>query len=157
MRGPTLFSGYWNADAANADAFRDGWFHMGDVFRRNADGTLDFADRAKYLIKTGGENVYPAEIERVLMADPNVTDAAVVRVSDVRWGEAPVAFVSRSCDTVTQDTLMAACRAALAAYKLPRDIHFVAFEDFPRSTSGKIQRHVLEETLRDNLGPSGAK
>jgi len=157
MRGPTLFSGYWNADAANADAFRDGWFHMGDVFRRNADGTLDFADRAKYLIKTGGENVYPAEIERVLMADPNVTDAAVVRVSDTRWGEAPVAFVSRSCDTVTQDTLMAACRAELAAYKLPRDIHFVAFEDFPRSTSGKIQRHVLEETLRDNLAPSGAK
>ena len=152
MRGPTLFSGYWNADATNTEAFRDGWFHLGDVFRRNADGTLGFADRAKYLIKTGGENVYPAEIERVLMADPNVTDAAVVRVPDDRWGEAPVAFVSRSGDTATQDTLMAACRASLATYKLPREIHFIAFEDFPRSTSGKIQRHVLESSLRADPG-----
>ena len=152
MRGPTLFSGYWNADATNTEAFRDGWFHLGDVFRRNADGTLGFADRAKYLIKTGGENVYPAEIERVLMADPNVTDAAVVRVPDDCWGEAPVAFVSRSGDTATQDTLMAACRASLATYKLPREIHFIAFEDFPRSTSGKIQRHVLESSLRADPG-----
>ncbi len=153
MRGPTLFSGYWNAEAANAEAFRNGWFHMGDVFRRNADGTLDFADRAKYLIKTGGENVYPAEIERVLMADPEVTDAAVVRVPDDRWGEAPVAFVSRSTDSVTRESLMAACRAALAAYKLPREIRFIAFEDFPRSTSGKIQRHRLEASLRDERHP----
>ncbi|MBV1865697.1 MAG: AMP-binding protein [Rhodobacteraceae bacterium] len=148
MRGPTLFSGYWNAEAANAEAFRGGWFHMGDVFRRNADGTFDFADRAKYLIKTGGENVYPAEIERVLMADPHVTDAAVVRVSDDRWGEVPVAFVSRDDDAVTEDSLLAACGAALARYKQPRDIHIIAFEDFPRSTSGKIQRHVLEAGLR---------
>jgi len=148
MRGPTLFSGYWNADDANDEAFQDGWFHMGDVFRRNADGTIDFADRAKYLIKTGGENVYPAEIERVLMADPYVTDAAVVRVPDDRWGEAPVAFVSCDENAVTRDSLMAACRAALARYKQPREIHFIAFEDFPRSTSGKIQRHVLEKDLR---------
>jgi len=91
----------------------------------------------------------------VLMADPNVTDAAVVRVPDDRWGEAPVAFVSRSDNVTTRDTLMAACRAALAGYKLPREIHFVAFEDFPRSTSGKIQRHILEASLRDNPGQSG--
>ena len=66
---------------------------MGDVFRRNDDGSLDFVDRAKYMIKTGGENVYPAEIERVLMSDPRITEAAVVRVPDTRWGEVPVAFV----------------------------------------------------------------
>jgi len=156
MRGPTLFSGYWDADGANKTAFRNGWYHMGDMFRRNADGTLDFADRAKYLIKTGGENVYPTEIERVLMADPNVTDAAVVRVPDDRWGEAPVAFVSRSCNAPTRDTLMAACRASLAAYKLPRKIHFIAFEDFPRSTSGKILRHILEASLRDDQGSSSS-
>lgn len=149
MRGPTLFSGYWNAAAANAEAFQGGWFHMGDVFRRNANGTFDFADRAKYLIKTGGENVYPAEIERVLMADPHVTDAAVVRVPDERWGEAPLAFVSCDADSVTEDSLLSACRAALARYKLPREIRIIAFEDFPRSTSGKIQRHVLEARLRN--------
>ena len=152
MRGPTLFTGYWNAEAANAEAFQGGWFHMGDVFRRNADGTVDFADRAKYLIKTGGENVYPAEIERVLMADPHVTDAAVVRVPDDRWGEAPLAFVSRDSETVTENSLLAICQAALARYKLPREIRIIAFEDFPRSTSGKIQRHILEARLRDEDG-----
>ncbi len=152
MRGPTLFSGYWDADEANIEAFRNDWFHMGDVFRRNQNGTIDFVDRAKYMIKTGGENVYPAEIERVLMADPLVTDAAVVRVPDERWGEAPVAFVSRSADTVTEETLVAACRAALATYKLPREIHFIDFEEFPRSTSGKIQRHLLEANLRQKQG-----
>jgi acyl-CoA synthetase (AMP-forming)/AMP-acid ligase II len=70
LRGPTLFSGYWNAPETNAHDFRGGWFHMGDLFVRHADGTLDFVDRAKYLIKSGGENIYPAEIERVLLADP---------------------------------------------------------------------------------------
>lgn len=150
MRGPTLFSGYWNADDANEEAFQGGWFHMGDVFRRNPDGTLDFADRAKYLIKTGGENVYPAEIERVLMADPHVTDAAVVRVSDDRWGEVPVAFVSCDSDDVSSDHLLAICQTDLARYKHPRDIRIIAFEDFPRSTSGKIQRHVLEARLRSD-------
>ena len=69
MRGPTLFSGYWTRREANARDFRGGWFHMGDVFVRNPDGTLDFVDRRKYLIKSGGENIYPAEIERVMLAD----------------------------------------------------------------------------------------
>ncbi|HEX6956424.1 MAG TPA: AMP-binding protein [Ferrovibrio sp.] len=148
VRGPTLFSGYWNAAEANAEDFRGGWFHMGDVFRQNPDGTVDFVDRAKYLIKTGGENVYPAEIERVLLADPRVTDAAVVRAADPRWGEAPVAFVSRSDDSLTPEALMERCRAALAGYKLPRQIRFIGFDDFPRSSSGKIQRHALEARLR---------
>lgn len=148
LRGPTVFSGYWNADEANAEAFRGGWFHMGDMFRRNPDGTLDFVDRAKYLIKTGGENVYPAEIEKVLLADPGVSDAAVVRASDDRWGETPVAFVARLSDDVTEASLMDRCTQSLARYKLPREIRFIPFEDFPRSTSGKIQRHLLEETLK---------
>ena len=95
MRGPTLFSGYWRAPEANAKEFRGGWFHMGDVFVRNPDGTLDFVDRVKYLIKSGGENIYPAEIERVLLQDPRVADAAVVRQPDAKWGEVPIAFVAR--------------------------------------------------------------
>ncbi|MCP4316859.1 MAG: long-chain fatty acid--CoA ligase [Hyphomicrobiales bacterium] len=147
LRGPTLFSGYWNADEANAESFRGNWFHMGDMFRRNPDGTLDFVDRAKYLIKTGGENVYPAEIEKVLLADPGVTDAAVVRTSDDRWGEVPVAFVSRSSHSITEEALMNRCAKSLARYKLPREIRFIEFDEFPRSTSGKIQRHLLEQTL----------
>ncbi|WP_420404140.1 class I adenylate-forming enzyme family protein [Nisaea sp.] len=144
VRGPTLFSGYWNAGETNARDFRGGFFRMGDVFRRNADGTIDFVDRAKYLIKSGGENVYPAEIERVLLAHPQVIDAAVVKAGDLRWGERPVAFVARHVDGPDADELMRLCREQLAGYKRPREIRFIACEDFPRSTSGKIQRHVLE-------------
>jgi len=147
MRGPTLFSGYFRAPEANARDFRGGWFHMGDVFVRNPDGSLDFVDRVKYLIKTGGENVYPAEIERVLLQDPRVADAAVVRRPDARWGEVPVAFVARRDESLTADELRARCREALAGYKQPKDIVFIAYDAFPRSASGKVQRHELEKRL----------
>jgi len=147
MRGPTLFSGYWRAPDVNEHDFRGGWFHMGDVFVRNPDGSLDFVDRVKYLIKSGGENVYPAEIERVLLQDARVTDAAVVRRADARWGEVPVAFVARRDDSLTTDELRARCRAQLAGYKQPADIVFIPLEAFPRSASGKVQRHELEKRL----------
>jgi fatty-acyl-CoA synthase len=147
MRGPTLFSGYWEAQRTNLADFRGGWFHMGDVFRRNPDGTLDFVDRVKYLIKTGGENVYPAEIERVMFTDARVRDVAVVRRPDARWGEVPVAFVARHDDTLDADALRAICRAQLAGYKQPKGIAFIGYDEFPRSASGKIQRHELEKRL----------
>ena len=140
MCDPTVFSGYWGADATNARDFKDGWFRMGDLFRRNADGSYDFVDRAKYLIKSGGENIYPAEIERVLLADPRVSDAAVVRTKDDKWGEVPVAFISRKDEAL--------CRTALAGYKRPKQVHFIPFEEFPRSTTGKSQRHELEARLK---------
>jgi fatty-acyl-CoA synthase len=147
MRGPTLFSGYWRAPVVNEHEFRGGWFHMGDVFVRNPDGTLDFVDRVKYLIKSGGENIYPAEIERVMLQDPRVADVAVVRHPDPKWGEVPVAFVARRDESLSEDDLLARCRAELAGYKQPKDIRFVEMEDFPRSASGKIQRHELEKRL----------
>ncbi len=148
MRGPTLFSGYWQNPAANAADFRDGWFHMGDVFVRAPDGSLAFVDRVKYLIKTGGENVYPAEIERVLLADPRVAEAAVVRRPDPTWGEVPVAFVARRDDSLDETTLLARCRAELAGFKQPKQICFIAEAEFPRSASGKVQRHELEARLK---------
>jgi acyl-CoA synthetase (AMP-forming)/AMP-acid ligase II len=148
IRGPTLFSGYWQAEETNARDFRGGWFHMGDVFRRNGDGSLDFVDRAKYMIKTGGENVYPAEIERVLMSDPRITEAAVVRIADPKWGEVPLAFVSRRDTTITEPDLVGLCRRDLAGFKCPRQFRFIEFSEFPRSTSGKVQRHELEARLK---------
>jgi fatty-acyl-CoA synthase len=147
IRGPTLFSGYWNAPETNADDFRGGWFHMGDMFVRNTDGTIDFVDRVKYLIKSGGENIYPAEIEQVLLRDPRVADAVVVRCADTSWGEVPVAFVARRDGGLTEDDLMSACRASLAAYKRPKAIRFIGVDELPRSTTGKIQRHELEKWL----------
>jgi acyl-CoA synthetase (AMP-forming)/AMP-acid ligase II len=147
MRGPTLFSGYWNNPETNAADFRDGWFHMGDVLVRRADGLLAFVDRVKYMIKSGGENVYPAEIERVLLQDPRVLEAGVVRRSDPVWGEVPVAFVVRSEDTVSVDHLLDTCRRNLPGHKMPKEIHFIPSESVPRSSSGKVLRHELEKLL----------
>ena len=147
FRGPTLFSGYWANDRANAEDFRGGWFHMGDVFVRNPDGSLDFVDRRKYLIKSGGENVYPAEIERVLLASERVAEAVVVRRPDPKWGEVPVAFVAKADPTLTADEAKAMCRGRIAGYKQPKDVIFIALEDFPRSTTGKVKRHELEALL----------
>lgn len=145
LRGPTLFSGYWNAPETNAHDFRGGWFHMGDLFVRQADGSLNFVDRAKYLIKSGGENIYPAEIERVLLAHEAVLDAAVVRRSDAQWGEVPLAFVALKPGAAADaQALTQWCRAQLAGYKVPKDIRFVDAAAFPRSSTGKIQRHEIE-------------
>ncbi|OYV33278.1 MAG: hypothetical protein B7Z80_24515 [Rhodospirillales bacterium 20-64-7] len=120
---------------------------MGDMFVRNPDGTIDFVDRVKYLIKSGGENIYPAEIEQVLLADPRVADAVVVRRRDPTWGEVPVAFVARRDESLSEADLIAACRARLAGYKRPKEIRFIGVDDLPRSTTGKIQRHELERQL----------
>lgn len=147
MRGPTLFSGYFAAPSVNREDFRGGWFHMGDVFVRNPDGSLAFVDRVKYLIKSGGENIYPAEIERVLLREPRVREAAVVRCADPKWGEVPVAFVARRDDSLTADELRARCRAELAGYKQPKEIVFIGIDAFPRSASGKVQRTELEKRL----------
>ncbi|KQT03098.1 MULTISPECIES: AMP-binding protein [unclassified Bradyrhizobium] len=154
VRGPTLFSGYWNAPETNAVDFRGGMFHMGDTFRRLPDGRVDFVDRVKYMIKSGGENVYPAEIERVLLAHPAVLEAAVVKASDPKWGERPVAFVACDEANISADEILRLCSERLAGYKRPREIRFIAFDDFPRSTSGKVQRHVLEDRLKDQASGS---
>jgi fatty-acyl-CoA synthase len=150
IRSPALFSGYWNNPSANAEDFRGGWFHMGDVFRRNADGTLSFVDRRKYLIKSGGENIYPAEIERVLLSDPLVADAVVVRKRDGEWGEVPVAFVVRIDETLSAESLRERCAGAIARYKVPKEFHFVTEAELPRSTTGKIKRHDLEQRIAGN-------
>lgn len=149
VRGPTIFSGYWNAPDANAKDFQNGRFRMGDMFVRHADGTFDFVDRAKYMIKSGGENIYPAEIERVLLADPRIRDAVVVRKVDAKWGEAPVAFVARKGEEIDEAGIEALCRAELAGYKRPREVRFVDYDDLPRSTTGKILRRELEAWLRE--------
>jgi fatty-acyl-CoA synthase len=147
VRGPTLFSGYWNADKTNAHDFRNGWFHMGDVMRRNENGTLDYVDRVKYLIKSGGENIYPAEIEQIVLKDARVMEAIVVRAFDKKWGEVPVLFVVRNDATLTTQDLEELCKRGLSNYKRPKDIRFITEKDLPRSTTGKIQRHLLEKLL----------
>ena len=153
IRGPSLFSGYWHAPADNAEDFRDGWFNMGDVFVRNVDGTLDFVDRRKYLIKSGGENIYPAEIERCLLRDSRVLDAVVVRKHDERWGEVPVAFVVSSDPEFSLQDVIECCEGELARYKIPKEVYFVQGSQLPRSATGKIKRHELEERIKRQPNP----
>lgn len=155
FRGPTLFSGYWNAPETNARDFQGGWFHMGDVFVRQPDGRLNFVDRRKYLIKSGGENIYPAEIEQVLLADERIAEAVVIRQPDEKWGEIPVAFVVAHDESLTAESVVACCDGKIARYKLPRAVHFVTDDDLPRSSTGKIKRYLLEERL--NAQPESAQ
>jgi acyl-CoA synthetase (AMP-forming)/AMP-acid ligase II len=155
MRGPTMFSGYWAAPQVNAVDFRDGWFHMGDLMVRHDDGTLDFVDRVKYLIKSGGENIYPAEIERVLLQHPGVSEAAVVRRLDTRWGEVPVAFVIVADSGPGEAELLALCRRDLAPYKHPKEFIFIGGDALPRNATGKIQRAELERRAAGNSPTAG--
>jgi acyl-CoA synthetase (AMP-forming)/AMP-acid ligase II len=147
IAGPTLFSGYWNNDETNIRDFRGGRFHMGDVLRRNSDGTLEYVDRLKYMIKSGGENIYPAEIEQVIIMDERVETAIVVRQADPKWGEVPVLFIVRRDKNLTAEEITKLCQRKLSSYKRPRSIYFIHDEALPRSTTGKIQRHVLEKQL----------
>jgi len=103
------------------------------------------------MIKSGGENIYPAEIERVLLADARIGDAIVLRRADSRWGEVPVAFVARTDENLGAEEIDRLCKEHLAGYKRPKAIHFIRFEDFPRSTTGKILRHEMERLYKDLL------
>jgi fatty-acyl-CoA synthase len=147
LRAPTMFSGYLRRSAATREVFESGWYRSGDVMRRNPDGTLDFLDRSRYMIKSGGENIYPAELERVLRAHPAVLEAVVVRGRDPRWGEVPWACVAVKDGQAGAEELIDFCTARLARYKRPRHVVFMSRDDFPRSETGKVLRHELEQRL----------
>jgi len=142
--GPGVTPGYWaNEEATRAAFTEDGWLRSGDLARRGADGFFAIAGRRKEMYISGGENVYPAEVENVLSAHPAVIDAAVLAESDPKWGEVGRAFVQLAPDGGHPDgaELTAYCRARLAPYKVPRRFDFVA--EFPRTSAGKIQKHLL--------------
>jgi fatty-acyl-CoA synthase len=142
--GPGVTPGYWNDPEGTRAAFTaDGWLRSGDLARRDADGFYWIAGRRKEMFISGGENVYPAEIENVLCAHPAIVDVAVLARSDPRWGEVGRAFVQLSpqAPRPREADLEAFCRARLAAYKVPRSFEFVA--GFPRTSAGKIQKHLL--------------
>ena len=149
VRGPVVMAGYAGRPEETARAIVDGWLHTGDVGRIDAQGFLYVLDRRDDLIITGGENVYPAEVEAALLAHPLVTEAAVVGVPDATWGSRIVAVVRLVDDAPVPDVatvLVAHCRATLAAYKAPREVR-VAREPLPRTASGKLQRATVRASL----------
>ncbi len=149
LRGPTITPGYLNRSDETATAFRDGWFATGDLGYLDADGYLYVLDRRADLIISGGENVYPAEIEAALLAHPDVAEAGVCGVADPTWGQLPVAFVhlhpSASATSVTPAALLDFLRPRLARYKLPRAVHLTG--PLPRTAAGKLRRRDLPALL----------
>lgn len=159
LKGDNVFCRYWRAPAETAKAFTgDGWFHTGDIVSQDADGFLYVVDRKKDMFISGGENVYPAEVEAVLMELPGVREAAVVGVPDARWGEVGHLAVVVSPDSPEEATIRAFLEARIAHYKVPKYVSFV--EALPRTGSGKVVKQQLREQLRakpplDPLGGSG--
>jgi acyl-CoA synthetase (AMP-forming)/AMP-acid ligase II len=145
VRGDQVLMGYWgNPEATKSSFFEGGWFRSGDVGRWDADGYLYIVDRKKDMILSGGENVYPREVEEVLYQHPAVSDAAVIGAPDPKWGEKVVAVVCRRSE-VDGEELIAFCRERIASYKKPR--HVVFIDALPRNASGK----VLKRELRDRI------
>lgn len=142
VRGPTVTVGYWQRPEATAEKFRDGWFHTGDVGFVDADGYLYVLDRRDDMFVSGGENVYPAEIEAALREHEAVADAGVIGLPDQRWGRVPAAaVVLREGAAVSGLELEAFCRRCLAGYKVPK--RFVFVEALPRNAAGKLLRREL--------------
>ncbi len=144
VRGPNVFYEYWGNQEATREALHDGWYRTGDIGRRDADGYFWVHDRKKNLIISGGENIYPAEVERVLLEHPGVAECGVIGRADTRWDEVPIAYViRRKGSSVDAAGLQAHIQAQLARFKVPREIIFV--EDLPRTALGKVQHFLLKQ------------
>lgn len=147
VRGPAVTPGYWELPAVTAEALEKGWLHTGDVARRDEDGYYYIVDRLKDMYISGGENVYPAEIEHVLHTHPAVLEAAVIGVPDERWGEVGKAVVVlNAAGDVSEPVLLELCRRELAGFKVPKSIVFVAA--LPRNAAGKVSKAELQEKAR---------
>jgi acyl-CoA synthetase (AMP-forming)/AMP-acid ligase II len=137
-RGPQVMVGYWNRPEDTAETLRDGWLFTGDAGSLDAEGYLTIRDRIRDMVVTGGENVYPVEVERVLVEHPAVAEAAVIGVPDDRWGEAVHAVVVGDVDL---DALRAHCEQHLARFKIPKSFEVV--DTLPRNASGKVRKNLL--------------
>lgn len=150
VRGPMVFAGYAGSPEGTAHALRDGWLHTGDFGTLDDDGYLTVVDRRDDLIISGGENVYPSEVEAALLAHASVVDAAVLGRPDARWGAVPVAVIVLRAGTEVSDQMLSAhCRTRLAGFKAP--VAFVRLPALPRTPSGKLLRSAIGELLRDSL------
>jgi fatty-acyl-CoA synthase len=149
LRGPNIMKGYWNRPEASAEAIdKEGWFHSGDVGYVDEDGFLFICDRLKDMVISGGENVYPAEVESVLYKHEAIAEVAVIGLPDEKWGEAVTAVAALHADhELTIEELREFAETFLARYKLPLRLHIV--EALPRNPAGKVLKFELKEQLKD--------
>ena len=147
VKGAHVMTSYWRRPEETQAAFRDGWFRTGDIGALDADGNLYFRERSKHMIISGGENIYPAEIERVLAAVPGIAECAVCALPDAKWGEVPAAVLVASPDTEapSEDTLNAALNAQLARFKHPKSFKFA--DALPRNVMGKVVHDDLRALI----------
>lgn len=144
IAGPVVTPGYWNNPAASAETIVHGWLHTGDIVRQDEEGFYYVVDRKKNMYISGGENVYPVEVERVLYSHPGIADVAVIGVPHERWGETGKAFiVTRSGVMLTEEDLRSYCLERLAKYKIPQYFQFL--EALPKNDTGKIHRRALKD------------
>ena len=142
-RGENVMLGYWGQPELTAETLRNGWLHTGDGGRMDEEGYIYVVDRVKDMIISGGENIYPAEIENVLMQHDGIADAAVIGVPSDRWGETVKAIVTRLDESLTEQAVMEYCRKNLAGYKCPTSVDWM--ETIPRNPSGKILKVELRK------------
>lgn len=145
VRGPNVTPGYLNRETANKTSFQDGWFSTGDIGYLDEDGYVFVLDRRSDLIISGGENIYPAEIEEVLLAHPSVIEAGVTGVADEKWGQVPYAFIV-SRDDISEERLVDFCRERLAPYKVPKK--FIHVGELPKNGANKLVRRELVQFLK---------
>jgi malonyl-CoA/methylmalonyl-CoA synthetase len=141
VRGPNVLSGYWERSQATAESFVDGWFRTGDLGSVDPDGYIRILGRSKELIISGGLNVYPREVEEVLLAHPDVAEVAVVGTPSDEWGEVVTAFVVPAATNTAKESLLAFAAEQLAPFKRPRQLHFVG--NLPRNALGKVLKREL--------------
>ena len=153
VRGDGVMKGYWNQPDASAEAFRGGWFHTGDMATLDEDGYVLIVDRKKDIIVSGGENVSSLEVERVILAHPAILEAAVIPVSDRKWGEVPKALVVPRADaSVSESELIEFCRSRLSHYKCPRSVEVV--ESLPKTGTGKVLKKDLRKQYERSRSPA---
>jgi acyl-CoA synthetase (AMP-forming)/AMP-acid ligase II len=148
-RGPMLFDEYYKLPAKTAESFKDGFFSAGDMARRDEDGYYYLVDRKKNMIITGGENVYPSEVEEIIGSHKCVFDCAVIGLPDDKWGERVAAVVIKKPGLtekdVTEEELINCCKDRIAGYKRPKEVIFIDADEMPRTGTGKILHRILRE------------
>jgi fatty-acyl-CoA synthase len=148
VQGPNVFSGYWQKEMATAAAMRGGWFHTGDMGRRDEEGFIYIVGRKVEMIISSGENIYPLEVEKAIQSLPQIKEAAVVGITDEKRGEVVVSFIIlQKSARISETEILSALQGKIAPYKIPRKIYFV--DDFPRNQAGKVLKRILKNRLED--------
>ncbi len=143
VKAAHVMKGYWNKPLATAETIRDGWLHTGDIALRDAEGFITIHDRVKDMIISGGENVYPAELENVIATQEGVADVAVIGRDSERWWESPFAVVVAKNEGLTEADILKHCDGKLARFKQPKGVAFI--DEIPRNPTGKPLKRLLRE------------